>query len=218
MTSACDQAEWAALGGRSSREGRRSEGSREDREGCSRRPIGIVGGSKEPSAATFPYDPTGAEGGRIGSWQGAEFRHGLSERSAREVEVDGDGVVRLGGASDLVEPQQHDAPRHFGPHLQALACEAASNGCEPDTVAASISPLNAQASTSTKAGKGRPARRMLRKWRGRARTGESGPSLRGGACRLFRPGRATMIEADRAVVKGWRGGQFFADVEEKMEY
>jgi hypothetical protein len=84
---------------------------------------------------------------------------------AREV----DGVARLGESSDLVEPQQHDAPRHFGPHLQALACEAASNGCEPDTVDAWISAPNAHAITI--ADRSRAPRRMLGEWEGRTRTG-----------------------------------------------
>ena len=128
-----------------------------------------------PNAATFPDDPAGAEGGEIGSWQGAEFRHGLSNGLIRGVDVDGVEATGLGESSDFGEPQQHDAPRHFGPHLQALAWESASNGCATDTVAARLSPPIAQASTSAIAGERRPARQLLGEWEGMARMKKSGP-------------------------------------------
>jgi hypothetical protein len=65
-----DQAGARALGGRSSREARRSEGSVEERVGVILWPRRSGGKTNKRDAANFSEEPTGAEGGRSGSWQG----------------------------------------------------------------------------------------------------------------------------------------------------
>ena len=153
----------------------------------------MTGGSIESSAATFSTEPTRAEGGRLESWQGAEFRQGLEETSACDVRA-GDffGV-------DFFEPQQQEAPLHFDPHWQAWACEAASNVSEGFRLEASTD--HEHASTIRTAGQSRPPIGAFEGGRGSARTGDVG-SLRGGFVREIDPDRSPMIEAGGGVVKG----------------
>jgi hypothetical protein len=118
------------LGGRSSRFARRSVERLEvgTTSGC---PPSLGGEpSIETSAATLKYDPSGAERGAIGSPQGAEFKQGFLARSAWF----GVATFNKGFGRVLSDPQQHEAPRHFEPHLQALACDSASNIAEPETL------------------------------------------------------------------------------------
>jgi hypothetical protein len=132
-----------------------------------------VGGSRGPSAATLADDPTGAEVGKTGSRQGSEFRQGFSTRSSGDFGAN--SAFGLGAGLDFREPQQQEAPRHFEPHLQASACEAASNEFAFVSAAAWISPENAN--TITTASRNRPPRGSRGGWRGSARTGRSRPSL-----------------------------------------
>ena len=143
------QAVARSLGGRSSREARRSGGRFEEREGVILWPSGVGGGSNEGDAEHFSDEPTGVEGGKSGAWQGAEFRQGLSDKADRERSFAG---VFLEVSVFFVEPQQQEAPRHLGPQLQSRACDAASN---ESTLDAPAWPTSAQASTSTAAGQGR---------------------------------------------------------------
>jgi hypothetical protein len=139
-------------------------------------------------------EPTGVEGGRSGSWHGAVFRQGRSVRDARERSAGEPGL--LGEGSDFVrDPQQHEAPLHFGPQWQDFACEAASNGAATDTLDARASSTRRQASTSTTAGKGRRCPGQLGRWRIDARTGDVAALVSGQV-------EGLMIEADRTAVKG----------------
>ena len=119
------------------------------------RPTRGGGGSKERVAASLSPEPTGADGGRSGSWQGAAFRQGLSSRATPAAADAGAWPFALGGASGFGDPQQHEDPRHFGPHWQTSEWASRSNDPASDTLDAAASPPQTQASASKAAGQGR---------------------------------------------------------------
>jgi hypothetical protein len=73
----------------------------------------------DPSAALLKYDPVGADLGAIGSLQGDE----LSSQGFRRTNPAGSAFAGLfeGLVTPFGDPQQHEAPRQFLPHRQALA-------------------------------------------------------------------------------------------------
>ena len=145
-----------------------------------------AGSSNEERAAILLDAPTGVEGGKIGSRQGAEFRQGFSTCGMPEVWTS--ALTGLGSAGfDLLEPQQHEVPRHFEPHLQACAWASASNGSEPEMLDARASPRHAPAANT--ASKSRMIERTRVPGRSSAHTGNVGAfgSHRSGRVGLSRP-------------------------------
>ncbi len=109
--------------------------------------------SSEQDARAFSDEPTGAEGGKSGSLQGAAFRQGRSTKVFAEGAAV--GLACFGDGLALGEPQQHEAPWHRTPQWQFRACEAASNEAVSETLDALASPARRQASATATAGQGR---------------------------------------------------------------